>query len=99
VWFHGDAQPGNLLAKNGRLCAVIDFGTCGVSDPACDTTIAWTFLSGHSSRGVRCFPVRLAIRAPGVTARGMVQVLPFQQDADSTGRLRHDGQLHPFSLV
>jgi len=50
VWFHGDAQPGNLLAKDGRLCAVIDFGTCGVGDPACDTTIAWTFLSGRSSR-------------------------------------------------
>jgi aminoglycoside phosphotransferase (APT) family kinase protein len=50
VWFHGDAQPGNLLAKDGRLCAVIDFGTCGVGDPACDTTIAWTFLSGQSSR-------------------------------------------------
>jgi aminoglycoside phosphotransferase (APT) family kinase protein len=50
VWFHGDAQPGNLLVKGGRLCAVIDFGTCGVGDPACDTTIAWTFLSGQSSR-------------------------------------------------
>jgi aminoglycoside phosphotransferase (APT) family kinase protein len=50
VWFHGDAQPGNLLIKDGRLCAVIDFGTCGVGDPACDTTIAWTFLSGPSSR-------------------------------------------------
>ena len=50
VWFHGDAQPGNLLLRYGRLGAVIDFGTCGVGDPACDTTIAWTFLSGESSR-------------------------------------------------
>lgn len=32
------------------MCAVIDFGTCGVGDPACGTTIAWTFLSGQSSR-------------------------------------------------
>jgi aminoglycoside phosphotransferase (APT) family kinase protein len=53
VWFHGDAQPGNLLAQDGRLCAVIDFGTCGVGDPACDTTIAWTFLSGQASRVFR----------------------------------------------
>ena len=53
VWFHGDAQPGNLLAEDGRLCAVIDFGTCGVGDPACDTTIAWTFLSGQASRVFR----------------------------------------------
>ncbi len=50
VWFHGDAQPGNLLLKGERLSAVIDFGTSGIGDPACDTTIAWTFLSGDSSR-------------------------------------------------
>ena len=50
VWFHGDAQPGNLLLDHGRLSAVLDFGGCGVGDPACDTTIAWTFLSGDSSR-------------------------------------------------
>jgi len=50
IWFHGDAQPGNLLVRDGRLSAVIDFGTAGVGDPACDTTSAWTFLSGESSR-------------------------------------------------
>ncbi len=54
VWFHGDAQPGNLLLNpSGRLSAVIDFGTCGIGDPACDTTIAWTFLSGESQRVFR----------------------------------------------
>ena len=54
VWFHGDAQPGNLLLDaSGRLSAVIDFGTCGVGDPACDTTIAWTFLFGDSRRVFR----------------------------------------------
>jgi aminoglycoside phosphotransferase (APT) family kinase protein len=54
MWFHGDAQPGNLiLDSSGRLSAVIDFGTCGVGDPACDTTIAWTFLSGESQRVFR----------------------------------------------
>jgi aminoglycoside phosphotransferase (APT) family kinase protein len=68
VWFHGDAQPGNLLAKDGRLCAVIDFGTCGVGDPACDTTIAWTFLSGESSR---VFTERLPVdRATWTRGRG-----------------------------
>ena len=34
--------PGNLLTAQGRLVAVIDFGTCGVGDPACDLVIAWT---------------------------------------------------------
>lgn len=43
-WFHGDMAPSNLLVRDGRLAAVIDFGTCGVGDPACDLVIAWTFL-------------------------------------------------------
>ncbi|PUA82540.1 aminoglycoside phosphotransferase family protein [Nocardioides currus] len=45
VWFHGDVAPGNLLTRDGRLAAVIDFGTCGVGDPACDLVIAWTFFT------------------------------------------------------
>jgi aminoglycoside phosphotransferase (APT) family kinase protein len=30
VWIHGDLQAGNLLAVQGRLSAVIDFGCLGV---------------------------------------------------------------------
>ena len=44
VWFHGDLAEGNILIQDGALGAVIDFGTCGVGDPACDLTIAWTWL-------------------------------------------------------
>ncbi|MFM7187048.1 MAG: aminoglycoside phosphotransferase family protein [Armatimonadota bacterium] len=44
VWFHGDIAPGNLLLTGGRLSAVIDFGCCGVGDPACDLAFAWTDL-------------------------------------------------------
>ena len=44
VWFHGDVAPGNLIVRDGRLAAVIDFGCCGVGDPACDLVIAWTWL-------------------------------------------------------
>jgi aminoglycoside phosphotransferase (APT) family kinase protein len=50
VWFHGDVADGNLLTDRGRLSAVIDFGTSGVGDPACDTVIAWTYFSGESRR-------------------------------------------------
>lgn len=45
VWVHGDVAASNLLVKDGKLCAVIDFGSCGVGDPACDLVIAWTFLT------------------------------------------------------
>jgi aminoglycoside phosphotransferase (APT) family kinase protein len=53
VWFHGDVAAGNLLVHDDRLSAVIDFGTSGVGDPACDTTIAWTLLSGESRAAFR----------------------------------------------
>lgn len=41
VWLHGDLQPGNLLARNGRLAAVIDFGLMARGDPATDLMPAW----------------------------------------------------------
>jgi aminoglycoside phosphotransferase (APT) family kinase protein len=53
VWFHGDVSAGNLLIRGGRLSAVIDFGTSGIGDPACDVTIAWTLLSGESREEFR----------------------------------------------
>jgi aminoglycoside phosphotransferase (APT) family kinase protein len=48
VWIHGDLQSGNLLAQQGRLAAVIDFGCLGVGDPACDLIVAWSLLSSES---------------------------------------------------
>jgi aminoglycoside phosphotransferase (APT) family kinase protein len=53
VWFHGDVAGGNLLVRDGTLAAVIDFGTCGVGDPACDLAVAWTLLSGPSRTAFR----------------------------------------------
>lgn len=51
VWVHGDFLPGNILAQNNRLSAVIDFSDVGIGDPACDLVIAWSLLESHS-RGV-----------------------------------------------
>ncbi len=53
VWFHGDVATGNLLLREGRLSAVIDFGCAGVGDPACDTVVAWTLFSGESRKAFR----------------------------------------------
>ncbi|WP_328326210.1 aminoglycoside phosphotransferase family protein [Kribbella sp. NBC_00382] len=53
VWFHGDIAHGNLLVADGMLSAVIDFGTSGVGDPACDLVIAWTLFSGKSREAFR----------------------------------------------
>jgi aminoglycoside phosphotransferase (APT) family kinase protein len=53
VWFHGDVAAGNLLVRDERLAAVIDFGCSGVGDPACDLAIAWTLFSGASREAFR----------------------------------------------
>jgi aminoglycoside phosphotransferase (APT) family kinase protein len=49
VWLHGDLLRPNLLVGGGRLCAVIDFGSTGVGDPAADVVAAWSVL-GRSGR-------------------------------------------------
>ncbi|MFD3523263.1 aminoglycoside phosphotransferase family protein [Streptomyces sp. NPDC058653] len=53
VWFHGDIASGNLLVADGRLTAVIDFGTAGVGDPACDLVIAWGMFAGEDREAFR----------------------------------------------
>jgi len=52
-WFHGDVAERNLLLHEGQLAAVIDFGTCGVGDPACDLAIAWTLLTAEGRQAFR----------------------------------------------
>ncbi|MEU9186214.1 aminoglycoside phosphotransferase family protein [Streptomyces sp. NPDC048484] len=48
VWLHGDLLPGNLLARGGRLSAVIDFGGLGTGDPAADVLAAWAVFDAGS---------------------------------------------------
>jgi aminoglycoside phosphotransferase (APT) family kinase protein len=68
AWLHGDIKGGNLLARGGRLSAVIDFGLAGVGDPACDAMSAWTFLPA-AARGT--FRAELALNeADWVRGRG-----------------------------
>jgi aminoglycoside phosphotransferase (APT) family kinase protein len=51
VWSHTDLLRPNLLVRDGRLCAVIDFGGAGVGDPAADVIAAWSVFS-QTGRGV-----------------------------------------------
>jgi aminoglycoside phosphotransferase (APT) family kinase protein len=48
TWLHGDLAPGNLLFRNDRLVAVLDFGCLGVGDPACELIVAWNLLSADT---------------------------------------------------
>ncbi|WP_375491442.1 aminoglycoside phosphotransferase family protein [uncultured Jatrophihabitans sp.] len=47
-WIHSDLMPSNLLAANGRLGAVLDFGTVGIGDPAVDLIPAWNLCTPRS---------------------------------------------------
>lgn len=48
VWIHGDLAKNNILIKDNKLEAVIDFGGLAFGDPACDYVIAWKYFSGES---------------------------------------------------
>jgi aminoglycoside phosphotransferase (APT) family kinase protein len=41
VWHHGDLDVRNWLLRDGRISGVIDWGSMGVGDPACDVMVAW----------------------------------------------------------
>ncbi|HET6879275.1 MAG TPA: aminoglycoside phosphotransferase family protein [Pirellulales bacterium] len=70
VWIHGDLDSRNVLAKEGRLTAVIDFGCLGVGDPACDVMVAWKMFSARSRD---TFLTALAVdEATRARARGWV---------------------------
>jgi aminoglycoside phosphotransferase (APT) family kinase protein len=53
VWVHGDVAVDNLLVDKGQLRAVIDFGSAGIGDPACDLAIVWTLFKGESRDAFR----------------------------------------------
>ncbi|WP_010139675.1 aminoglycoside phosphotransferase family protein [Oceanicola sp. S124] len=46
VFTHGDLTPENMLARDGRLVAVIDWGNLAYGDPACDLVMTWSHFDG-----------------------------------------------------
>lgn len=50
VWIHGDFAIGNILVKNGKLAAIIDFGCSAIGDPACDLVPAWTIFDNDTRK-------------------------------------------------
>jgi aminoglycoside phosphotransferase (APT) family kinase protein len=53
VWHHGDLDVRNWLVRGGRICAVIDWGSMGVGDPACDVMVAWKLRSREARDAFR----------------------------------------------
>jgi aminoglycoside phosphotransferase (APT) family kinase protein len=53
VLVHGDLIPGNLLVRDGRLTAVLDWGGLGAGDPAQDLIPAWSVLDEAGAAAFR----------------------------------------------
>lgn len=41
VWLHGDLKPANLLVRDGKLHAIIDFGSLSIGFPEGEHTTLW----------------------------------------------------------
>lgn len=52
-WHHADLVAENLLVRDGRLAAVLDFGALSVGDPTVDLIVAWDVLDGPSRETFR----------------------------------------------
>lgn len=52
-WYHGDLLAENLLVRDGRLAAVLDFGVLAVGDPAVDLVAAWEVLDAPAREAFR----------------------------------------------
>src|SRR5262249_20839562 len=78
-WIHGDLDSRNILARDGAITGVIDWGGLGVGDPACDVMVAWKMLPAaereqfrerlnvdrHTWARARGWVVSQAVVAPG----------------------------------
>lgn len=85
VWIHGDLLKSNLLVKDGRLYAVIDFGGVGIGDPAADVVPAW---SVFNKAGRETFRQALDVddntwgRARGYALHQALMIIPYYQETN-----------------
>jgi aminoglycoside phosphotransferase (APT) family kinase protein len=92
VWIHSDLSPGNTPLKNGKLCAVIDFGMVGIGDPACDLIIAWNLLPASIRESFR---QKLNVddatwhRGRGWALSNALIALPYYKDTNPSSQTMH----------
>ena len=80
VWIHGDLLRPNLIVFEGRLVAVIDYGSIGVGDPATDLIPAWAVF-GPAGRAVlreMLEPDHIAwSRGRGIALHQAAMIIPY----------------------
>lgn len=85
AWIHGDLLRPNLIAREGRLVAVIDWGGAGVGDPATDVIPAWSVF-GQAGRDE--FRSALGVddgmwaRARGIELHQAVMLIPYYRQTN-----------------
>ncbi len=84
VWVHGDLAATNLLVRDGRLCAVIDFGCLGIGDPAVDLMVAWEFLAPvrETFRAALAVDDATWVRGRGWALTTALVALPYYMDTN-----------------
>jgi aminoglycoside phosphotransferase (APT) family kinase protein len=74
TWFHGDLHGRNVLVKDGKLAAVIDWGDLGGGDAACDLAAVWMLLPYRVARE-RAMAAYAASEATWTRARGWAALM------------------------
>ncbi len=80
VWIHGDLTPANLIVRDGRITAVIDFGCGGLGDPAWDLLPAWAVFGPDTRqvfRDTAGLDERAWTRARGIATSWALIALPY----------------------
>jgi aminoglycoside phosphotransferase (APT) family kinase protein len=86
IWHHGDLDARNWLIRDGRISGVIDWGSMGVGDPACDLMVAWKLHSPAARDALRAMlPSDDATweRARGWVLSQAVAILAYYTPANS----------------
>jgi aminoglycoside phosphotransferase (APT) family kinase protein len=85
TWIHADLLRPNLLVRDGRLVAVIDFGGAGVGDPATDVIAAW---SVFGPTGRAAYRAELDVddgtwaRARGIALHQAALIIPYYAETN-----------------
>jgi aminoglycoside phosphotransferase (APT) family kinase protein len=88
---HGDLIPGNLLLHEGRLEAVIDWGSCAIADPAQDLTPAWALFEPLGRKVFR--------EAVGYDDAAWLRARTFELEQTVGGIVYYEPKGHPLGDV
>jgi aminoglycoside phosphotransferase (APT) family kinase protein len=85
AWIHADLLRPNVLVRDGRICAVIDFGGAGVGDPATDVIAAWSVF-GRTGRARYRAALEVGDgtwhRARGIALHQAAMIIPYYRETN-----------------